>query len=533
MSKQLDVVLVNPGGRQDTYQRMAEYTAIETPVWAGLIATYLRTKGKSVELLDFNVLEYQGGYNQEQAAWSVIGANPRLVVVVVYGHNPSATTQTMPAAGEFCRTLKELAPEIPILIIGGHVAALPARTLEEEACDFVCQGEGPVGTLELLDALSAGGDEYKKVGDLWYRENGKPFDTTRGKPVFSGRRSHLIWDLDQEMNGVAYDLFPMRLYKAHDWHCNFHEDARQPYASLYTTLGCPYHCDFCNIQLPFKSGEQLKSEERAAGGRLPLSVQQNVSANSYRRWSPQTVVAWIDNLVQKYGVKNIKFADELFVQHKAHVTSICRMLAERKYDLNIWCYARPDSVNDMQDDLKSAGINWVCLGIEGGNVQSRMSVDKKFDQQSIYEVVRQLKDAGIHVLANYIFGLPDDDLAAMRQTFDLAVDLDTPHSNFYSCMALPGTALYDRALASGLKLPDSWIGFSQYSSECLPMPTRYLSGEEVLWFRDEAWYRYFNDSSYLSTVEKLFGRTAVEYINKMAKEKPKRKYARQPEGFRW
>lgn len=507
MAEQLDIVVVNPGGRKKAYQRMAEYTAVETPVWAGLMATYLRTKDKSVQLIDMNVLEYHG-YSHEEAASDIANLAPCLVAVVVCGHNPPASTQTMPAAGEFCRIMKQYAPGIPIIMVGGHVAALPARTLNEEVCDFVCQGEGPVSILELLNALAAGNDEYKKVGDLWYRES--------GKPVFSGSRSQLVWDLDREMNGMAYDLFPMHLYKAHDWHCNYNENSRQPYASMYTTLGCPYHCDFCNIQLPFKSGEQARG--------LPVNI------NSYRRWSPQTVVGWIDQLVQAYGVKNIKFADELFVQHRTHVTSICKLLTERKYDLNIWCYARPDSVNDMQDDLKRAGINWVCLGIEAGNVQSRMNVDKKFDQQSIYKAVEVLKNSGIHVLANYVFGLPDDDLVAMQQTFDLAVDLDVPSSNFYSCMALPGTALYDRAVANGLKLPDSWIGFSQHSYECLPMPTKYLSGEEVLWFRDEAWYRYFNDPVYLEKTEKIFGRQAVEYIKQLVSEKPKRKHAVKPVG---
>ena len=511
MAKRLDIVLVNPGGRRDSYQRMAKFTAIETPVWAGLIATYLRTKGKGVTLLDVNALEYQG-YSQEQAVSDIASMNPRLVAVVVYGHNPSSTTQTMPAAGEFCRVMKETRPDIPIIMVGGHAAALPARTLREESCDFVCQGEGPVSLLQLVDALKAGGEEYKKVGDLWYRQKQKHMP-----PLFTGIPSQLVWDLDNEMDGMAYDLMPMSVYKAHDWHCNYNETVRQPYASMYTTLGCPYHCGFCNIQLPYKSGEQAKG--------MPQDV------NSYRRWSPQTVVKWIDNLVNKHGVKNIKFADELFVQHRAHVTGICKLLAERKYDLNIWCYARPDSVGNMQDELKLAGVNWVCLGIEGGNIQSRMSVDKKFDQESIYNVVGHLKNAGIHVLANYIFGLPDDDLNALQQTLDLAIDLDTPSSNFYSCMALPGTDLYRAAIADSLKLPDSWSGYSQHSYECLPMPTKHLSGEEVLWFRDDAWHRYFNDPLYLSKTERLFGQAAAEYIKEMAREKPERKYAKRPAGL--
>jgi len=41
----------------------------------------------------------------------------------------------------------------------------------------------------------------------------------------------------------------------HNWHCLGGRE-RQPYAALYTTLGCPYHCSFCCIQAPFKSGER-------------------------------------------------------------------------------------------------------------------------------------------------------------------------------------------------------------------------------------------------------------------------------------
>ncbi len=42
----LDVVLVNPGSRTDIYQVLGStLTAIEPPVWAGLMATFLRRKG--------------------------------------------------------------------------------------------------------------------------------------------------------------------------------------------------------------------------------------------------------------------------------------------------------------------------------------------------------------------------------------------------------------------------------------------------------------------------------------------------------
>ena len=41
----LDVVLINPGSRARVYQALGErLTAVENPVWAGLIATFLGSK---------------------------------------------------------------------------------------------------------------------------------------------------------------------------------------------------------------------------------------------------------------------------------------------------------------------------------------------------------------------------------------------------------------------------------------------------------------------------------------------------------
>ena len=47
--KALDLVLVNPGSRTKIYQTLgAKLTAVENPVWAGLIATFVRRRGCSV-----------------------------------------------------------------------------------------------------------------------------------------------------------------------------------------------------------------------------------------------------------------------------------------------------------------------------------------------------------------------------------------------------------------------------------------------------------------------------------------------------
>jgi radical SAM superfamily enzyme YgiQ (UPF0313 family) len=399
----------------------------------------------------------------------------------------------MTASGLICTGIKELSPSQQVLLVGGHVAALPERTLHEEDADFVAAGEGLHTLAGLVETLKTPTPDLACVPGLWYRAA----DVVRCTPDRS-----LVTDLDGEMPGGAWDLLPMTRYRAHNWHCLGGRE-RQPYAALYTTLGCPYHCSFCCIQAPFKSGE------RALGIRE--------STNSYRYWSPDTVIDQIDVLVTQYGVRNLKIADEMFVLNRKHVLGICDRIIERGYDLNIWAYARVDTIKEgMLEKLKAAGFNWLALGIEAGADRVRAHVDKGFAQEEIYQVTARIRDAGINVIGNYIFGLPEDDLETMQATLDLAIDLNCAFANFYAAMAYPGSPLYALAVQRGIPLPQQWSGYAQHSKDCLPLPTRYVPAREVLQFRDRAFLAYYTSQRYLGMVEQRFGPETVAQIKQMA-----------------
>ena len=66
----------------------------------------------------------------------------------------------------------------------------------------------------------------------------------------------------------------------------------------------------------------------------------------------------------------------------------------------------------------------------------------------------------------------------MRQTLDLAMDLNCEFVNFYCAMAYPGSELYNIALKRGWKFAQEWHGFSQHSYEIEPLPTKHLTGKE-------------------------------------------------------
>nr|HRU07564.1 radical SAM protein [Candidatus Brocadiia bacterium] len=313
----------------------------------------------------------------------------------------------------------------------------------------------------------------------------------------------LVQDLDGQMPEMAWDLLPMDRYRAHNWHCFGHLDKRQPYASLYTSLGCPFNCHFCCIHAPFKDGEK-------ALGLRP-------ETNTYRMWSPQSVLAQLEKLVREYGVYNVKFADELFLFNKKHVNAICDGIIARGLRLNIWAYARVDVASDVETykKLKSAGVNWLCLGIEAGSERVRKDVGKKFSQDKVMDAVANIRAAGIYIIGNFLFGLPDDDLETMQATLDLAQDLNCEFANFYCAMAYPGSGLYQTAVQQGWPLPKSWTGYSQHAADSLPLPTRHISGAEVLRFRDHAFQTYYANPRYLEMIAKTFGQETVAHIREM------------------
>lgn len=487
----LDLVLVNPGAQQQVYQGLstASLTAIEPPVWVGLIATYARNKGYSVRIVDAEA----EGLSPDQVGRRVAELDPVLAGVIAFGSQPSASTQKMSATSDASDAIRRHAPRTKTIMAGVHVSALPKKTLEEEPVDFVADGEGPITIIELIDVLKKGDlSALKTVRGLWWKD---------GSATRENAPAPLSDDLDRDYPGVAWDLLPMEKYRAHNWHCFGRLHERQPYAVLYTSLGCPFKCSFCCINAPF-------------------------GKPSIRYRSPQSVIAELELLSKTYKVKTIKILDEMFVLHKQHVMDICNLIIERGLEFNFWAYARVDTVkDDMLATMKKAGINWLALGIESGSKHVRDGVSKgRFGQEDIRKVVQAIKDAGINIIGNYIFGLPDDDLRSMQDTLDLAKELNCEFANFYSAMAYPGSKLYDLAVDKKWPLPEKWHGFSQHGVDTLPLPTEHLTAGQVLKFRDQAFMDYYTNPKYLDFVEKHFDLETRRHIEEMTKHKVVRRF---------
>jgi anaerobic magnesium-protoporphyrin IX monomethyl ester cyclase len=335
-------------------------------------------------------------------------------------------------------------------------------------------------------------------GEFWNPTDNPIVSRDSSVGVFRNTSAPLI-DM-KHLHGNVWDLLPMDKYRAHNWQV-LDGSPRQPYASIMTSLNCPYACSFCCIAAPFGN-------------------------NVYRMRAPFEVVEEIFTLFTRYGVKTFKIVDEMFVLNEKHYTEICKLLIERNigHKINIWAYARVDTVKPHTLDLlRRAGFRWLALGIESGSKHVRDGAQKALKTDDIREVVGKIQQAGINVIGNYIFGLPDDNYNSMHETLTLALELNTEFANFYSCQAYPGSKLYTEAVEKGWTLPETWAGYSQHNSAARPLDTNHVKAKEVLSFRDQAFQMYFTSPVYLQSVSHKFGPQAVEEIKKMTSYKLKRK----------
>ncbi|MCK5014394.1 MAG: radical SAM protein [Candidatus Omnitrophica bacterium] len=494
---QLDILFIHTSASKKNYQDLSkDFSAIEPPIWAGMLASHCLKKGFSAEILDCEAL----ALGDAKAAVQVKELNPRVACFVVYGQQPSASSQNMEGMVSLSEEVRNTCgDDIKTLFVGGHVAALSHEVLERHSyIDMACQNEG-VYTISSLLATNLA-DKLDQVKGLVYRVDDR-IVLNPPSPIVSR------WDLPEELPGIVWDKLPMDRYRTSLWHSYPNNCERQPFTALYTSLGCPMRCSFCMINIINRQENEFSDGSAV-----------------FRYWDPEFIIKEFDKFA-RLGIKNIKIADELFVLNANHFMKLCELIIERGYDFNIWCYSRVDTVKEkFLETLKKAGVNWLALGIESANTKVRKDVTKgRFEDVDIRGVVKKIRDHDINVIANYIFGLPEDTLESMQMTLDLALELNTEEGNFYSAMAYPGSPLYGQALKEGWKLPDCYAGYSQHSYYCQPLSTKYLTPEQVLAFRDEAWMTYHTHPAFLDLIKNKFGQIAVDETLKSTKIKLKRK----------
>lgn len=499
----LDVIFIEPNVSKEAYQDLStEYSAIETPTWSLLLAQSCRSVGWLVGILDANAERL----TDEQVIKRIEELQPRLVVFVMYGQNPNSGTTMMIGAYRTSEKLKEALPSLPICMVGSHVSALPKEVLQKPFVDFVLLNEGVYALRNLLKTDFK--NHLNDVKGIGWKQDG---NLILNPPEFVVPNSQM----DIDMPGYAWDLLPYKskpfdLYRSHFWNANFDKTRRTPFAAIYTSLGCRFGCDFCMINILNRNNNE--DGISSADSRL------------MRFWSPDFITKEFEKLAD-YGVETVRISDEMFFLDKRYFEPLLNNIINRNLKFNMWSYARIDTVRKQYLELfKKAGINWLALGIEAARQEIRTEVSKgTFQNINIRQVCKDIQSADINVISNFIFGFPDDNFESMQATLDLALEINAETTNFYPCMALPGSPLHVRAVKEGWKLPSTPEGYAFLSYESQPLETNHCTSADVLKFRDDAWHKYFTNPAYLDLVNRRFGTEQRKNVEDMAKIRLKRK----------
>ena len=494
LNENCDVLLIHPS-KTGSYGQVVQFTSTTPDFLLGLVDSYIESKGYVSAIIDLDVTKI----SEQDLLALIVSLKPKLVGVFSTGVNVSASTQTMPAVIEF---FNDVVPKIPssikTFVYGGHPTVLPERTLDETNADYVIIGEGYETIFLLLKGL-INDESVGNIEGLAYRKEdllGNITNTINPMPKMID-----VNDLPM----INWDKLNPSIYQAHNWHC-FGEDTienRSPYGVIWTSMGCAYPCDFCCINNLY-------------------------SKRTFRFRDMKAVVEEIDILVNKHGVKNLRIMDELFIIKHPRIDEFCDLMEERNYDLNIWCYARVDSVSsDILKRLKKIGMNWIAYGFEtGDDMEALISINKAVKKGSLSndEVIKMTREAGINMIGHAILGLYDDDEDAIRRNVDFLRKHEFEWNNIYPAFAYPGTPFYEDYVEKNIiPVPKNWEEYGLYSDECKPLPTKHLSSAQVLKLRDELFMDYYSDKDIQNNLLIKFGQKTIDHINEMLSIKLNRK----------
>ncbi|MEX1366185.1 MAG: radical SAM protein [Nannocystaceae bacterium] len=275
-----------------------------------------------------------------------------------------------------------------LLVAGGENASAywDRMLLECPQLDVCVRGEGEATIVELVEAWGTG-RPLAEVPGIALRVDGRP-QSSPARPRLS--------DLDRWPR-PAWDLFPLEPYLRGRGHGGV---ARGRSLPVLTTRGCPYRCTFCSSP--------------------------SMWTTRYERRDPEQVVDEIEQLVTRYGVRNVDLQDLTALLTKRWLMELCDALIERGLEVT-WQMpsgTRCEAIDqDAAQRLYAAGCRNVCYAPESGSEQTLRRIGKRVKLPALLRSLEGAIAAGLKTEANIIIGFPHEGDAELLDSVRLAARL--------------------------------------------------------------------------------------------------------------
>lgn len=433
--------------RQFQYFHEPTYIYPMVPSYA---ATLLKSAGYDI-VWDDGIAE---GKSYRQWLTDLERADPDLVMM-------ETKTPVVKKHWRIIANIKEVIPEVKVVLVGDHVTALPLESMENSGVDYVLTGgDYDFLLLNLVEHLEGKG---KLKPGIWFRENGK---------IKSTGSFQLDHDLDC-LPFIDRDLTKWRLYSEKNG--NFKETP-----GTYTMAGrdCWWRknggCTFCSWPTLYPN---------------------------YRVRKPKLLVDEVGMLIEQYRVKEI-FDDTGTFPVGEWLRKFAKLMIEGGYNEEIRFSGNMRFGALTREDyrlMRKAGFRMLLFGVESASQETLDRLNKGVTVEGVIEECRVAREEGLEPHITIMVGYPwetrKDALATLRlarmlMTKGWAVTLQST-----VVMPYPGTRLYEEALQNG------WFRVDPKDYECFDMTvpvlkTVNMEPEEVMRFCDEI-YKVFLSPKYV------------------------------------
>jgi radical SAM superfamily enzyme YgiQ (UPF0313 family) len=383
------------------------------PLGLAYIAAVLESGGHKVRVIDRDVILRKGGMDFDKADAAMIG--------LIRDFKPdhigiSATTPNMTDVSHISRYIKRAYRDVAITLGGPHPSGEPVLSLEENpSVDMVIKGEGEYAMLDIADGIA-----LEDIAGAFYRKGGKIISNADRQPVS---------DIDR-LPMPARHLLDMKFYTRPSRFTSRNLSLRT--TSIFTARGCPYRCNFCAGPLVF--------------------------SGKVRFHSPARVMAEIEELIAKYGVEALYFAEDMFLSSRSRAEELLSLFISSGINKKIqWMAQAKASImtEDLLDLMKEAGCVGIEYGFESGSARMLDLMNKRLKVEESLRAASLTRKARIRFQANMIAGYPGEREEDFRQTIDFIKKTRPSMVGLNLFMPLPGTPSYDELKRKGRDLP-SW-----------------------------------------------------------------------------
>lgn len=399
----MKILLINPVTRESDIPKYF-------PLGLGLIGSLLEKNGHDVQALDLNVLRWGSGEVESFLAKADADVFALTGLVTDYDQ-----------VSGLAQTLKQYHPQSKVILGGGLASSFWRYILDSTQIDYVLPGEGEIALPSLLTAL-AKGESPAGLRGVAYKVDGRA--QLLAAP---GIMENL--DVSPRTN---YDLFSWEQYAENmkkAW--MFSQPTRA--LSVCTSRGCPYHCIYCD---------------------------KAIFGNRFRQRSVAGVIDEIEDIVDRYELEGVLFADDTFTLKRAWILDFCREFQKRLPNIR-WAGNGRVGLLDEQvvSAMAAAGCDTIGFGIESGSQIILDELRKGVTVKQAKETISLVESCGIRPLGYITLGSFSETKETAKETIAFLKETGLKAGvNFLT--PFPGTPLFAEAVARGkiTKNPEQLLG---------------------------------------------------------------------------